>query len=67
MFKNYVKKAVQPMRPYIDGEDLTGISLSDADKELDTLAGGMIAVSSANPDDQWYVAKAFFDENYTEA
>lgn len=52
MLKNYRKKNVQPMRPYIEGEDLTGVSVSDEDKKLDTLAGGMIAVSAANPEDK---------------
>jgi len=66
MFKDYVKKGVQPMRPYIEGEDLTGVSVSDSDKELDTLVGGMIARNPNSPDDQWYVAKVFFEENYQE-
>lgn len=65
--KNYRKKNVQPMRPYIEGEDLTGVSVSPEDKKLDSLVGGMIAVSASNPDDKWYVAKVFFDENYIEA
>lgn len=64
--KNYRKKNVQPMRPYVEGEDLTGISVSPEDQKLDTLAGGMIAVSAANPDDKWYVAKKFFNDNYEE-
>ena len=59
--KNYRKKNVQPMRPYVPGEDLTGISVSDEDTPE---AGGMIAVSTANGDDRWYVAKVFFEENY---
>ena len=64
--KSYRKKGAQPMRPYVEGEDLSGVSLSDEDKLLDTLVGGMIAVSAVNPDDKWYVAKKFFDENYEE-
>jgi hypothetical protein len=60
-FKNYRKKSIQPMRPYIPGEDLTGVSVSAADTPED---GGMIAVNPANQNDRWYVAKAFFQENY---
>jgi hypothetical protein len=60
-FKNYRKKSIQPMRPYIPGEDLTGVSVSPADTPED---GGMIAVNPANQNDRWYVAKAFFQENY---
>ena len=61
---NYRKKNVQPMRPYVAGEDLDNISVSPEDMKLNTLVGGMIAVSATNPNDQWYVAKKFFDENY---
>jgi hypothetical protein len=64
MFKNYVKKAVQPMRPYVLGEDMIGISVSEPDLQLPTLEGGMIAVSAKNPDDKWYVAKKFFEDEY---
>ena len=64
-FKNYVKNAVQPMRPYVNGEDLSGITVSaDDNPERD---GGMIAANPNNPDDKWFVGQKFFDENYTEA
>lgn len=60
-FKNYRKKNVQPMRPYVPGEDLTGVSVNKEDMpEL----GGMIAVNPSNSEDRWYVAKKFFEENY---
>jgi hypothetical protein len=51
------------MRPYIPGEDLTGISVS---KEDTPELGGMIAINASNPKDQWYVAKDFFKKNYEE-
>jgi len=60
-FKNYKKNAVQPMRPYVVGENLGGISFSPADLPEE---GGMIAVNPKNPNDKWYVAKKFFEENY---
>lgn len=60
-FKNYIKKVVQPMRPYIPGEDLTGISVWDGDTPEE---GGMIAQNPKDPQDQWYVAKEFFEQNY---
>ena len=61
--KNYRKVGVQPMRPYIPGEDMTGISVAEVDTpEL----GGMIAVSATNNKDRWYVAKDFFELNYEE-
>ncbi|MFZ4699290.1 MAG: hypothetical protein ACOYMG_04510 [Candidatus Methylumidiphilus sp.] len=63
-FKNYLKKSAQPMRPYIPGEDLSGISVN---KEDTPEAGGMIAMNPNNPSDQWYVSKAYFEENYKPA
>jgi hypothetical protein len=62
--KNYRKKNVQPMRPYIPGEDLTGVSVSTEDTPE---IGGMIAVNPNNGQDRWYVDKKFFEENYEEA
>lgn len=60
-YKNYRKKLVQPMRPYIVGEDLTGISVS---KEDTPELGGMIAINPNNQEDVWYVGKEFFEKNY---
>lgn len=66
-FKAYVKPAEQLMRRYVDGEDMTGITVSEKDSELKTLLGGMIAVNASNPKDMWYVGEAFFKENYVAA
>jgi hypothetical protein len=63
MFKNYRKKSTQLMRPYILGEDLTGVSVNKEDTPEE---GGMIAQNPANPQDKWYVAKQFFLDNYEE-
>ena len=49
------------MRPYIPGECLEGVSVN---KEDTPEPGGMIAVNADNPDDRWYVAKKFFEDNY---
>jgi hypothetical protein len=61
---NYRKKGLQPMRPYIPGESLFGISVSIEDTPEE---GGMIAHNPKNPNDQWYVAKKFFEDNYEPA
>lgn len=63
-YKNYRKKNLQPMRPYIPGEDLIGVSVSPEDTPEE---GGMIAVNPENTEDKWYVTKKFFDENYEAA
>lgn len=60
--KQYQKKGVQAMRPYIPGEDLTGVSVSEEDTPE---AGGMIAIGADN-EARWYVSKDFFDQNYVE-
>ena len=60
-FKFYRKKNLQMMRPYEPGENLTGISVN---KEDTPELGGMIAMNSDNPEDKWYVAKKFFEDNY---
>lgn len=64
VYKLYVKKGTQAMRPYVPGEDMKGVSVSPEDTpEL----GGMIARNADNAFDQWYVAKDFFEKNYVEA
>jgi hypothetical protein len=63
MWKKYRKSALQEMRPYIVGEDLSNVSVSDVDIPE---KGGMIARNPLNHEDQWYVAKDFFLRNYEE-
>lgn len=59
-YKKYRKIGIQKMRPYIPGEDLTGVSVSIRDTPE---SGGMIAKGD---DDgaRWYVSKKFFTLNY---
>lgn len=59
-FKQYRRKGFSEMRPYIVGEDLTGISVSPQDSPEE---GGMIARNPKNHLDQWYVAKKYFEDN----
>lgn len=63
MWKKYRRVGLSEMRPYVDGEDMTGISVSDPDKALPTLVGGMIARNPKNHNDQWYVAEKYFNDN----
>ena len=63
MIKNYRKKNVQPLRPYVLGEDMSGVSVSEEDTPE---VGGMIAINPKSLSDQWYVAKKFFEDNYVE-
>lgn len=63
-YKDFRKKNVQPMRPYVVGEDLTFVSVSSEDTPA---LGGMIACNPDNTADKWYVAKDFFESNYVPA
>ena len=51
------------MRPYIPGEDLRGVSVSEQDTPEE---GGMIAMG-ADDGAMWYVSKTFFNLNYEQA
>lgn len=62
-WKNYRRTGLSEMRPYVVGEDLTGISVGETDIPEE---GGMIARNPKNHADQWYVAKKYFHENLEE-
>lgn len=53
------------MRPYVEGEKLDSkVSISDADlKAGSPKLGDMIARNPKNHNDQWLVAKAYFEDN----
>lgn len=59
-FKKYRRTALSELRPYIPGEDLDAISVSNIDKPE---KGGMIARNPNNHKDQWYVEKQYFEDN----
>jgi len=62
-FKDYIKKAIQPMRPYVEGEDLAIQRISVWEGDIPEV-GGMIAINPKDPNDQWYIGKQFFEDNY---
>lgn len=62
-YKQYSRKGLSEMRPYVSGEDLTGISVSVTDTPE---VGGMIARNPKDHKDQWYVAKKYFEDNLEE-
>lgn len=61
LWRRYRRRGVIEARPYVPGEDLTGISVSPSDTPE---RGGMIARDPANRDDRWYVAPHYFAEKY---
>jgi len=63
-WKQYKRRGLSEMRPYVDGEDLGGISVSSADLEAGSpKAGDMIARNPVNHADQWLVAAEYFHAN----
>jgi hypothetical protein len=55
----------EELRPYKNGEDLIGVSISDADlKNGSPKRGDMIARNPKNHDDQWLVSEAYFKDNF---
>ena len=64
-FKQYRRKSVSEMRPYAEGETLDAkVSISEADlKSGSPKVGDMIARNPKNHNDQWLVAKAYFEDN----
>jgi hypothetical protein len=63
-WKRYKRKGVSEMRPHVRDEDMSGVSVSDADNAEVAYGGvGMVARNPKNHEDQWYVAKKYFDEN----
>ena len=62
MFKEYVKKETAEIRPYVKGEDLSNITKGmtlNHDEDM-----GMIVRDKNNHDDQWYVSRNYFEQNY---
>ena len=60
-WKQYKRKGLSEMRPYVKGEDLSTVSVSAEDDPENDM--GMIARNPDNHADQWYVARAYFDAN----
>ena len=64
-YKNYYnKKNVQPIRPYVPGEDMSGVCVGWGDIVEE---GGMIVYLPNNPVAKWYITREFFEANYVEA
>lgn len=67
-YQVYRRKQVSFLRPWIEGEDLTGVSVSAEDvKNGSPRLGDMIARNPKNHADKWLVAAAYFQENFEPA
>jgi hypothetical protein len=64
-FRRYRRIAVAEMRPWRAGDDVSAVSISDADREAGSpKPGDMIARNPANHADQWLVAADYFAKNF---
>jgi hypothetical protein len=64
-YKQYRRKQVAEMRPYGDGDDLNGVSISDVDRNAGSpKPGDMIARNPKNHADKWLVAAKYFMDNF---
>jgi hypothetical protein len=66
MFKEYRRKQIAELRPFVVGETLDAkVSVSAADKEAGSPKDGdMIARNPKNHADQWLVAAQYFADNF---
>lgn len=63
-WKKYRRTGLSEMRPYVLGEDMSNISVSEVDNPETDM--GMIARNPENHSDQWYVAREYFEKNLEE-
>lgn len=64
-FKQYRRRQIAELRPYVPGEDLRGVSISEADlKGGSPKPGDMIARNPKNHDDRWLVEMQYFRDNF---
>jgi len=64
-FMRYRRKSFGELRFYILGEDLSGVSISDEDRQAGSpRLGDMIARNPDNHNDQWLVSNKYFLDNF---
>lgn len=64
-FTQYRRKQIAELRPYIEGEDVSHVSISQEDAKTGSpKRGDMIARNPKNHADQWLVAHAYFLDNF---
>lgn len=66
MFKDYRRKQIASLRPFVPGEVLSDrVSISPADRDAGSpKEGDMIARNPKNHDDQWLIARDYFLDNF---
>lgn len=64
-FKQYRRKQIAELRPYVIGDNMAAIALSPEDRKAGSpKPGDMIARNPKNYNDQWLVAAQYFMDNF---
>lgn len=64
-FKRFRRKQIAELADWYEGFDMTGVSVSDADKQAGSpKIGDKIARNPKNHADRWLVAAAYFADNF---
>lgn len=64
-YQRHQRRQFGELRPYVEGEDLTGVSISDPDIAAGSpKPGDMIARNPKNHSDRWLVSAAYYAENF---
>ena len=63
-WKQYKRKGLSEMRPYVIGEDLSNISVANG--QVPHIDMGMIARNPLDHSDMWYVTRKYFNDNLEE-
>ena len=64
-FKQYRRKQIAELRPFVQGDDMATVSISAEDAKAGSpKAGDMIARNPKNHADQWLVAAKYFEDNF---
>ena len=64
-YKQYRRTQIAEMADWAPGFDMAGVSVSEPDKRAGSpLPGDKIARNSANHEDRWLVAAAYFEANF---
>ena len=67
-FKPYRRKSIAELRPWVESDDMTKVSVSAEDYEAGSpKAGDMIARNPKNHADQWLIAAQYFADNFEAA
>jgi hypothetical protein len=65
VFAKYRRTQIAEMEPWIEGYDMTGVSVSKPDKEAGSpRPGDMIARNPQDHGDRWLVTAKYFADNF---